>query len=364
MYHTHIHLCAHTYTLVLTRAHTLVHTYSHTHIYSLAHTHTCALAHTHTHSCTHTLTHSHTHTLVHTRTHTYTLAHTHNAIHTRAYTHTHSHTHTYTRAHTYIHTRTHTHTYTYTLVHTHIHTRTHTHTYTYTLAHTHIHTRAHTYIHTRTHICARALTHGRHIIDILCVLTPCFNVVVIGTSPNSWTDQLQSVTINAFTSTVGPTTDIPESPIDVFELFFSEDLQEEIVRENYRYAKQVMGDQQYQSWTPITVEELKAFFGFSILMGVNHLPSLDDYWSRDQRLRYAPIADRIPRWCFREISRYLLFVDNDHLPPRGDPAHDRLGKVRPLITHLSNKFATLYEPSKEVAVDQAMINFQGHSSLK
>ena len=174
---------------------------------------------------------------------------------------------------------------------------------------------------------------------------------------------MQPVTINDFTSTVGPTTEIPESPIDDFELF-SDDLQEEIVRESNRYAKQVMGDQQYQSWTPITVEELKAFFGFSILMGVNHLPSLDDYWSCDQRLRYAPIADRIPRWRFREISWYLHFVDNDHLAPRGDPAHDRLCKVRPLITHLSNKFATLYEPSKEVAVDEAMIKFQGRSSLK
>lgn len=51
-------------------------------------------------------------------------------------------------------------------------------------------------------------------------------------------------------------------------------------------------------------------------------------------------------------------MDNDHLNPRGDPAHDQLGKARPLITHLSNKFETLYEPSKEVAVDEAMIKYQ------
>ena len=57
-------------------------------------------------------------------------------------------------------------------------------------------------------------------------------------------------------------------------------------------------------------------------------------------------------------------MDNDQLAPRGDPAHDRLGKVRPLITHLSNKFASPYEPSKEVAVDEAMIKFQGRSSVQ
>ena len=91
---------------------------------------------------------------------------------------------------------------------------------------------------------------------------------------------------------------------------------------------------------------------------------MDDYWSKDPHLHYTPIADRIPRWRFHEISRYLHFVDNDHLAPRGDPAHDRLGKVRPLIDHLSWKFETLYELSKNVAVDEAMIKFQGRSSLK
>lgn len=35
--------------------------------------------------------------------------------------------------------------------------------------------------------------------------------------------------------------------------------------------------------------------------------------------------------------------------------HDRLGKVRPLINHLSSKFSSLYDPSKDVAVDEAMI---------
>ena len=43
--------------------------------------------------------------------------------------------------------------------------------------------------------------------------------------------------------------------------------------------------------------------------------------------------------------------------------HDRLGKVRPLID-LSSKFSSLYDPSKDVAVDEAMIKFQGRSALK
>ena len=43
-----------------------------------------------------------------------------------------------------------------------------------------------------------------------------------------------------------------------------------------------------------------------------------------------------------------------------------IGLVRyvPLINHLSSKFASLYNPSKNLAMDEAMIKFQGRSSLK
>ena len=182
--------------------------------------------------------------------------------------------------------------------------------------------------------------------------------------PSKWSNALKPVTINAFTSPVGPTVSIPGSPLDVFQLFFTDDLLRKVVQQRNHYARQVMGDLQYHSWKQVSIHELKAFLGFSVLMGINHLPSIDDYWSKDPRLHYAPIADRIPRWRFREISRYLHFMDNDDLAPCGDPRHDRLGKVRPLIDYLSTKFASLYNPSQEIAVDEAMIKFQGRSSLK
>ena len=86
-----------------------------------------------------------------------------------------------------------------------------------------------------------------------------------------------------------------------------------IVEESNKYAGQVMGEERYREWKKITKEDVKAFLGFSILMGIDHLPSVDDYWSKDPLLHCAPIADRIPQWHFCEISRYLHFVDNDHL---------------------------------------------------
>ena len=174
---------------------------------------------------------------------------------------------------------------------------------------------------------------------------------------------MKCLNLHPFTSPVGPNVDI-SSPLEVFDLFFSPDLLEEIVKQSNEYVKIVMGAEKYDKWAKMTAEELKAFLGFSILMGINHLPSLNDYWSQDPRLRYTPVADCISRDRFHELSRYLHFVDNDTLIPRGCDGHHRLGKVRPLIDHLSTKFAEAYNPNHDLAVDEVMIKFQGRSSLK
>ena len=157
---------------------------------------------------------------------------------------------------------------------------------------------------------------------------------------------------------------VPETASEVFDLIFTPSLMDMIVEQSNLYAKQVMGEEKYAAWEKITQEELKAYLGFCILMGIAHLPALDDYWSVDPSLHYSPIADRIPGDCFREISSYLHFVDNTTLPPRGSPGYDHLGKVWPVIDHLLKKFTEVYEPHREVAVDEARIKFTGHCSVK
>ena len=134
-------------------------------------------------------------------------------------------------------------------------------------------------------------------------------------SPGSatWTTTIKRVPIQPFTSPTCPIEDISSVPIGVYDLFFTPYLMEEIVKQSNTYTKAVMGPEKYDKWTKITVDKFKAFLGFSILMGINHLLSLNDYWSKDPCLRYAPIADCISRDRFHEVSRYLHFVDNDTL---------------------------------------------------
>ena len=124
--------------------------------------------------------------------------------------------------------------------------------------------------------------------------------------PAVWTTTLKPVEVKSFNSPVGPTTAIPETPREVFEIFFTDELMTLMVTESNRYAEDVMGSEKFAKWTKITVEEMKAFLGFSILMGINQLPAIKDYWKRNDYLHYSPIADRIPRDRFLEISRYRI----------------------------------------------------------
>ena len=183
-----------------------------------------------------------------------------------------------------------------------------------------------------------------------------------------WSTNETGVTINSFTKGVGPTFPISSDPSDVFLHLFPPHLIDMIVTETNRYAAECLqsshnGDGPPPTWET-NAEEIKAFLGFSILMGVNVLPDIYDYWSLQESFHYFPVASRISRKRFLEIRRYLHFVDNSTLAQRGDPEYDRLGKIRPVIDAVNEALVSSYDPNCENSIDEAMIKFKGRSSLK
>ena len=75
--------------------------------------------------------------------------------------------------------------------------------------------------------------------------------------------------------------------MEVFSLFFTEEISF-IVGQNNMYAQQVLVEK-YEDFQEVSVEEMKAYFGFMILMGLVSLLALDDYWRRDPLLHL---------WCY------------------------------------------------------------------
>lgn len=178
---------------------------------------------------------------------------------------------------------------------------------------------------------------------------------------SEWSDTATSVTVNDFTAPVGPTEYIPGDPGECFGLLFDDNIIDTIVTETNRYASQVLPPTKH--WTT-TAEEIRAYLGFAILMGINELPEIRDYWSRDPYLHYSPIADRISRDRFEEISRYLHFADNNKLPKRGESGYSRTQKVDPVLKSMKANCSKLLQPHRQISVDEAMIPFKGRSTLK
>ena len=159
---------------------------------------------------------------------------------------------------------------------------------------------------------------------------------------NSWDggtgtdDDLQwSETSSINVESVSRTVPISGHVIDIFKLLFTTTLIDLIVDQTNLYACQVMDASQYDKWSKVTADEIWVYFGFMILIGINHLPAIADCWKLDPTYRYSPIANKITRDRFVGITRYFHFVDNSTLPSRTDPGYDKLGKIRPVIDHLS-----------------------------
>ena len=180
----------------------------------------------------------------------------------------------------------------------------------------------------------------------------------------TWTNSIKSINPKDFTSQVGPTTPVPGSLLGIFQLIFTLEILQHIVDETNKYAFQCLGSPAYVSWNPLTVDELQAFMGFMIMMGLVHLPSLSDYWSKDPIFHQSAISSRITRTRFLNIKKYLHFSDNLSLTPTGAPGYDKLGKIRPILEMIGKRFQTLYKLNREVAIDEAMIKFKGRSSMK
>ena len=110
------------------------------------------------------------------------------------------------------------------------------------------------------------------------------------------------------------------------------------MRETNRYAAHCL---EGTSW----VTTVEAYFVFYIYMG---LVRIRDYWSTDDVFHYAPIASRISWHRFEEMSRYLYFVNNRELPPRGSPTYHRLQCVKPVVDALRGRCSAVYHVWKKL----------------
>jgi len=172
-----------------------------------------------------------------------------------------------------------------------------------------------------------------------------------------WKSEISPVDVCPFVQPSGLAVQTSGDSDDLFSLFFTPTLVRSIVEETNKYAARSLQGKP-DTWST-TEEEIRAYFGFCILMGMVRLPEIRDYWSSSDTFHYSPIASRISRKRFEEISRYIHFVDNESLTARGSPGYHRLQRVKPIIDALRERFSAVYKPGCQLSVDEAMIPFKG-----
>ncbi|KAL9976924.1 hypothetical protein ACROYT_G014267 [Oculina patagonica] len=176
-----------------------------------------------------------------------------------------------------------------------------------------------------------------------------------------WNESPDDVEVPAFTQRVGPTRAMPRnsSILDYFLLLFTTELLQLIVDNTNKYAfdtdldGEMLGD-----FAPTSLNELKAFLGVVILIGIVKLPKISDYWSTDERFYQPGVAKVFSRDRFLQLMKYLHISDPTTLPERDDPDY-KLYRVKPVIQALAQTFEQMYNPHRAQAIDEAMVKFKG-----
>ena len=142
------------------------------------------------------------------------------------------------------------------------------------------------------------------------------------------------------------------SPLEFFQFFFTPEIVNDIVEQTNLYGMQQ--SKRNNAWTYITYEEILAFFGISIAMGIIDLPSIKDYWSSSSILQVPWFPSVMSRGRFITILSSFHLADNRGLPPKDDPKY-KLYKLGTLPTELNKSFGAMYKPTRDLSIDEQMI---------
>lgn len=172
----------------------------------------------------------------------------------------------------------------------------------------------------------------------------------------------------------GPTIVDPpgdDNALDYFSLFFEDTFCEKIVSwTNTNAAKKIEENPEKNKtkWTPTSVAELKAFFGLLLFVEIYFSGRVEELWNTlpsKHLLDFPGIRKVFTRVRFVQILRYLHFCPEGIARGcRENPAFDKLYKVRPLLNHIRMKCIELYNPPRDMALDEGMVPYRGRLGFK
>ena len=167
--------------------------------------------------------------------------------------------------------------------------------------------------------------------------------------------------------TIGPQVPVNcVTPLQFFMLFFTSEMIKKITAETNAYAKEKIANKTvsrfsiWHEWYDVVEEEMLAFLGLIINMGVIHLPYLKDYWSQQFVCRVPFFGEVFTRKRFLQIFWML------HLETVSTSDHSlrtRTQKVSNFLKYIDARFREHFIPGQNLSVDESVVGFKGKISF-
>ena len=133
------------------------------------------------------------------------------------------------------------------------------------------------------------------------------------------------------------------TPMQYFNLFWSDDITENLVTQTNLYSVQKSGKS-----IDINKKEMERFIGIQMLMSIVSLPSYELYWSKE--LRVDCVANVMSLKRYELIRRYLHANDN----AEKNENSSRLFKVEPVVNTLRTNYLSV-EQEQYQSIDEQMV---------
>ena len=185
-----------------------------------------------------------------------------------------------------------------------------------------------------------------------------------------WTTDFVPIHVPPFNRPSGPELprgwDIHSTPLKYFQLFFTAEIMQDIVRNTNAYAEVTITKNQERipnfqdkQWSldgsnNVTIEEMWAYLGCCLILSANPSHQLKHVFSADPYLQNSGIRRIFSLRRFTKLGQYLCIYDKANEPARNSPAYDKTYKVKNLVQHLNETFPKYYNFSEHQAIDESL----------
>ena len=164
---------------------------------------------------------------------------------------------------------------------------------------------------------------------------------------------------------VGPHVPLSEvNALALFELFFDEGAMDRILRCTTAYAehKKEEKKKRYALFMKrkLTKEELKAFIGALLLLGIHGVRNHRKAWSTSKAQHLTRLHDLMTCQRFELIGCFLHVVTPEEEEQMGE---DRLRKLRPFVEIIKANCSNYYQPLQQLSVDERMVKSKCRSHM-